>query len=121
MDADLINEYQRGAAKILARNKSVLDILSKLQYANARAARSVIKAVTSCGCIEIDGRRGSVENAGSQIRGSICEDCAAAVETQIGEAVFYTASLCNALGISLEDIFRKDMSRSDMMGDYTLR
>ncbi len=121
MDADLINEYQRSAAKIPARNKSVLDILTKLQYADARVARSVIKAVTGCGCIEIHGKRSAGRNAESQIRGNICEDCAAAVETQIGEMFFYTASLCNALGISMEEIFRKDISRSDMFGNYTLR
>lgn len=121
METDLIKEYQDRAVSVLSRNKSVLDILTKLQCANARVARSVIKAVTSCGCIEIDGRRSVPDRSGSQISGHVCEECRSTVETELGEALFYTASLCSALGISLEEVFLRDLGRSDMMGHYTLR
>lgn len=121
MESDLIKEYQECASKVLSRNKSVLDILTKLQCANARVARSVVKAVTSCGCIAVDGGKNSPDSAESQIRGEICDDCETTIKTEIGEAMFYTASLCNALGISFEDVFRRDMNRSDMMGQYSLR
>ncbi len=121
MEADLIKEYQERALKVLSRNRSVLDILTKLQCANARVARSVVKAVTSCGCIEVDGRKNSPDASANNVRGCICDDCEISVKTEIGEALFYTAALCNALGIGLEDIFRRDLNRSDMMGRYSLR
>lgn len=121
MESDLLKEYQKRTGEIIARNKSVLDILSKLQCANARAARSVVKAVTSCGCIEIDGRKSSPSAESSQISGVLCEDCENTVETELGEVFFYTASLCNALGISMDEVVLRDLERSDMMGMYSLR
>ncbi|MGN1097725.1 MAG: DUF1573 domain-containing protein [Clostridia bacterium] len=121
MESDLLKEYQKRCGEVIARNKSVLDILSKLQCANSRVTRSVVKAVTSCGCIEIDGRKNSPVEAGSQISGNICEDCENTIKTELGEAFFYTVSLCNALGISMEDVVRWDLNRSDMMGMYSLR
>lgn len=121
METDLIKEYQEQTATVIARNKSVLDILTKLQCANARVARSVVKAVTGCGCIEIQGRKNAAQNSGNQLSGSLCDDCASTVMGEIGEAMFYTASLCNALGLKMDDVLRRDMSRSDMMGKYSLR
>ena len=121
MESELITEYQTRAEQVLKRNKSLLDILTKLQCANGRVARSVIKAATACGCIEIDGRRNPPDKPNSRLRGQLCEDCLSTVRTEIGEALFYTASLCSALGIGLEEVIVSDLSRSDMMGSYSLR
>lgn len=118
MEEDLIKKYQTTAEAVLARNKSITDILSKLQYANARTARSVVKAATGCGCVSVSGHKGQQD---SGIEGKLCEECRTEVETQLGEMLFYTASLCNALGICMEDVFRRDMWRTDMMGKYSLR
>ncbi len=121
METDLINEYQKQAAGIIARNKSILDILTKLQCANARVARSVVKAVTNCGCVEIHGRKNFPEDGKNQLSGELCDECGSTVMAEIGEAMFYTASLCNTLGLSMSDILRRDLCRSDMMGKYSLR
>ncbi len=120
MESDLLMEYQKHAAEIISRNKSVLDILTKLQCANARVSRSVIKAVTGCGCVEVDGRKNLPESR-SQLLGELCEDCRQAVTAQLGEAMFYAASLCTALGLSFSQVVREDMDRCVMMGRYTLR
>ncbi len=121
MEADLISEYQRRAEKVLERNKSLLDILTKLQCANARVARSVVKAATACGCVEIGGRKSRPEREDTQLRGSLCDECRGTVITEMGEALFYTSSLASALGIGLREIVESDLCRSDMMGRYSLR
>lgn len=121
METDLLTEYQERVARIIARNKSVLDILSKQQWANARVARSVVKAVTGCGCVEIDGRKNPPRTGDTQLRGELCEECENTVKTEMGELLFYLVSLCNALGISLDEVVRRDMNRCDMLGYYSLR
>lgn len=121
MELELLSEYQDRAEKVLSRNKSLLDILTKLQCANGRVARSVIKAVTACGCVELHGRRNPPDSPETQLSGSLCEDCRATVLTELGEALFYTSSLCSALGLTLREVLEADMSRSDMMGAYSLR
>ncbi len=121
MESDLLKEYQKRASQIIARNKSVPDILTKLHVANARIARSVVKAATGCGCISIEGKKSPSGSAKSSLSGCLCEDCGARITAEIGEAFFYAASLCNALGICMEDVLRSDLERTDMMGKYSLR
>lgn len=121
METDLLTEYQNRAGSVIARNKSVLDILSKQLCAAAKVERSVVKAVTACGCIGIDGHKNPPRTGTDQLRGRLCEDCENIVMTEMGELVFYLTSLCNALDIRLEDVVRRDMSRCDMLGPYSLR
>lgn len=121
METDMLNEYQDRVAGVIARNKSVLDILSKQHWAAARVARSVVKAVTACGCVEINGRKNPPRTGTDQLRGELCEDCRATVMTEMGELMFYLTSLCNALGIRLDEVVAGDMSRCDMLGPYSLR
>lgn len=118
MEEDLTKKYQTAAQKVLARNKSVTDILSKLQCAGAKTARCVVKAATGCGCVSLCAKKGG---AGNGIQGELCGECKTEIEIQMGEMLFYTASLCTALGIALEDVIRRDMERADMMGKYSLR
>ncbi len=121
METDLLTEYQNRAGSVIARNKSVLDILSKQQCAGARVERSVVKAVTACGCIGIEGCKNPPRTGTTQLEGSLCEDCENMIMTEMGELIFYLASLCNALDIRLEDVIRRDMNRCDMLGPYSLR
>ena len=48
---------QEAVSEFLIRHRSVLDIISKFQEANARVNRAVVKAVTSCGCVEVEAGR----------------------------------------------------------------
>lgn len=121
METDLLTEYQARVGSVIARNKSVLDILSKQQCAQARVTRSVIKAVTGCGCIEIDGCKNPPRTGGTQISGTLCEECENIVKTEMVELLFYLTSLCNALDIGLDEVVRTDMNRCDMLGHYSLR
>ena len=126
-----IEDFQNVVNDLLIRNRSILDIVSKIQTSSGRVNRSVIKAVTQCGCIEIDGKKQSFPDEASieelskllstQVNGKLCENCRATVEKEIGGALFYLAALCNTLGISLYDVILKEKEALSTLGSYSLR
>ncbi len=127
----LVEDFQNVVSELLVRNRSILDILSKVQTSTARVNRAVAKAVTHCGCIGIDGKKQSFPGEArveelqgllsTQIKGKLCDDCRATVEEEIGGALFYLISLCNALGISLYDVILKEKETLSTLGGYCLR
>ncbi len=127
----LVEDFQDVVNELLVRNRSILDILSKVQTSTARVNRAVAKAVTHCGCIGIDGKKQSFPGEASveklqgllstQLKGELCNDCRATVEDEIGGALFYLVSLCNALGISLYDVILKEKETLSTLGGYCLR
>lgn len=125
MEQELTALFQRKVGELLVRNKSILDIITKFQVANSRANRRIMKAVTACGCIAVDGRKSDWgfdnRRADSQISGNLCEECRSAVESEIGENLFYLASLCNALDIRMEHVLRSELERMEVLGKYSLK
>lgn len=117
-------DFQETVFKFHIWNKSILDILSKLQSAGAKVSRATVKAVTSCGCIEIDGRKSVVtfekQKNDSQIRGVLCDECRAEAEREIGENLYYLISLCNALNLNVDKIIQKESERVKTLGKYNL-
>jgi hypothetical protein len=124
MKKTLTEEFQDTVEELHIWNRSILDIMTKLQIAGAKVNRTAAKAVTSCGCIELDGRKNTVtfekKKDGSQIRGVLCEDCRAGVEKEIGENLYYIVSLCNSLNLSLDKIIAKELERVKALGKYNL-
>lgn len=137
---DLIfDEFQNSVEDSLLRHKSILDILTKLQESESRVNRSIIKAVTSCGCIKIKAEKQNinysiinddVENndlndialpLSSHIEGSICDDCRKIIETELGNHLFYITSLCSSLDISLYDILLKEYKNINTFEKINLR
>ena len=137
---DLIfDEFQNSVEDSLLRHKSILDILTKLQESESRVNRSIIKAVTSCGCIKIKAEKQNinysiinddVENndlndialpLSSHIEGSICDDCRKIIETELGNHLFYITSLCSSLDISLYDILLKEYKKINTFEKINLR
>jgi len=124
-------DFQNVVNELLVRNRSILDILSKVQTSTGRVNRAVVKAVTHCGCIGVDGKKQSFPEEASveelsrlrstQLKGKLCEGCRSTVEDEIGGALFYLASLCNALDISLYDVILKEKEKLNTLGDYSLR
>ena len=49
----MLENFQYVVSELLVRNKSILDVLSKYQQSNAKVVRSIIKAITHCGCIQV--------------------------------------------------------------------
>ncbi len=130
MDKDLIyNDFQKKVSDVLIRHKSILDIISKLDESNAKANRAVIKSATNCGCISINAtkqdfnKRSMVEVRDSlkdHVNGELCDMCKEKIEEEIGDHMFYIASLCNTLNLSLYDILLKEYKELDALGIYSL-
>lgn len=124
MKTSLTQDFQKTIASLHIWNKSILDILSKLNGAEAKVERATAKAVTGCGCIEIDGRKSVVtfekKENDSQIRGVLCEDCKSEIEREIGETLYYMISLCNALNLSVDKIVLNELERVKTLGKYNL-
>lgn len=124
MKKTLTEDFQNTVSKFHIWNKSILDIMTKLQTAIAKTNRSLVKSVTSCGCVEIDGRKNLVDfnkaDEGSQVKGVLCEDCKANIEKEIGESLYYIISLCNALNLNVDKIITKELDRVKTLGKYNL-
>ena len=127
----LLEDFQNVVNDLLMRNRSVLDILSKIQTSTSRVNRAVIKSVTHCGCVEIEGKKQtfpgevSMKNlsglVSSQLNGELCEECRSTIEKEIGGELFYIAALCNTLGISLYDVVLSEKETLGTLGSYSLR
>lgn len=123
MNLNQMDEFQDEVGKLLVRNRNILDILTKIQSSCARISRSAIKSATGCGCIEIEGKKNfqNLSSMGGGIDGNLCEDCRSIIETEIGEMLFYMASLCNVFKISVNDITENEIKRIKALGKYSLR
>ncbi|KYH35165.1 hypothetical protein CLTEP_07890 [Clostridium tepidiprofundi DSM 19306] len=130
----IIDDFQNSVDECLLRHRSILDILTKLQESESRINRAVAKSVTSCGCIEINAASKSISidkyenqkecyNKGSDthLYGKLCPNCREIIEQEIGNNLFYLASLCNLLDLNLYDIFLKEEDRINTLGKFTLR
>lgn len=127
----LMEDFQNVVNDLLMRNRGILDIISKIQTSAGRVNRSVVKAATHCGCIEIDARKqtfpdeANMENLqellSTHLKGQLCSECRLTVEDEIGGALFYLAALCNALGISMYDVILKEKEALSTLGSYSLK
>lgn len=129
---DLIfDNFQNTVASSLLRHKSILDILSKYQDSQSRVNRAICKAVTSCGCIKINASKqnfystDSIANLkdtlSSHFNGSLCENCRAVIENELGNNLFYLVSLCETLDINFFDILVKENEKMNTLGEFTFR
>jgi hypothetical protein len=127
----VVDKFQYTVQDLLVRNKSIIDQLTKFQDSNSRVNRTIVKAVTQCGCIQIDAHRqpfdkdGAFEDADStfetHLSGTLCDNCRDQIEKEIGSNLFYMASLCNTLDLNLYDIMIKELERAKMLGKYNMR
>lgn len=129
MKVSQTDEFQEKVSLLLVRNSNVLDILTKCQALCGKICRSSIKSATGCGCVKISAEKSlsvnmdeefsSKENTG--VEGTLCADCKGIIEDDIGEMVFYIASLCNALGLKLSEIMAKEIKNVEVLGKYSLK
>ena len=111
-------EFQQLVDSMLIRHQSILDILSKGQEASCRVNRAVVKAVTTCGCININAKKPTIpENTtladlkhlfSSHINGKLCANCRETVAMELGNQLFYITALLNTLGLSLDQIIEEE-------------
>lgn len=126
----LAEEFQYTVSDQIVCNRSILDILSKHQECGAAINRSTFKAVTNCGCINIQSSKNKVSDStslaelknimDSHLKGKLCLQCREAVEKDIGKSLVYLAALCNSLDINLFDIIIKEYNKTKLLRHYNL-
>ncbi|SCG84136.1 hypothetical protein DW1_2575 [Proteiniborus sp. DW1] len=126
---NVCNNLQEAVSDVLIRHKSILDIITKLEESNSRVNRAVVKSATSCGCISINATKqdyslGSLKDAKltmkSHIEGELCDNCKEKIEEEIGNHMFYIASLCNTFNLDLSKITLSEINKLKTLGIYSL-
>lgn len=126
----VFDEFQNTVSELLICNRSILDIMGKVQETNARLHQSIIKSVTRCGCIKIDASRPSIPSDAtladlkllldSHVKGALCGNCQETIENSVGKLILYTAAVCNLLDMNMYDIILKEQKQLKILGYYNL-
>jgi len=124
----LCDQFQETVGEYLIRHRSILDIMAKLQEANARTNRAITKAVTSCGCVKIVAEKQQIppdidlvqmkEHMQNHLAGHLCEHCREVIESEMGNTLFYMAALSNSLDLNLYDVILKEHKKLAALGVF---
>lgn len=127
----LFDHFQDSVDEILIRHKSILDVLTKFQESQTRANRAVVKAVTTCGCIEINSKKQNFSDEipldelkdflETHVKGGLCDNCRDVIEKELGNNLFYMAALCNLLNISMYDVMIKEYEQIKTLGFFNMK
>jgi hypothetical protein len=129
-DATWLDGFQETVAQVLLRNRSVLDVMTKVEDAAVRLSRTISYAATGCGCIEIHAERQRVPTdiplkdaitfMRTHVEGSLCQRCREALITDMGGALFYLAALANTFGVPLAEVLETEYRKTRTLGVYSL-
>jgi len=124
------NEFQNLTADLQLLNKSILDIVTKLDEQTSMLNRAVLKSATHCGCIEIHATKQVYSqnktleenqlDLDNHIEGELCPKCQDKIEEEMGELLFYMASMCEALGLNFTKVMAKKLDHLKTLGIYNL-
>lgn len=124
------SEFQKTTSELQLLNKSILDIVTKLAEQTSMLNRAVFKSATHCGCIEIHGTKQifsphksleeNQQELDTHIEGELCPKCRDKIIEEMGELLFYLASMCEALDISLENVLTEKHNHLKTLGLYNL-
>lgn len=124
----LCDQFQEMVGEYLIRHRSVLDIMAKLQEANARTNRAIIKAITQCGCIHVRADKQHVpadvtlqemkNHMSNHLEGQLCEHCRDVLEAEMGNTLFYMAALSNTFDLNLYDTLLKEHKKLAALGVF---
>jgi hypothetical protein len=127
----LYNDFQDSVDELLMRHRSILDVLTKFQESQTRVNRAIVKAVTSCGCIEINSKKQVYSNdislqelkdfMDTHLKGNICSNCRDVIEKELGNNLFYMAALCNLVDISMYDVMLKEYEKIKTLGVFNMK
>lgn len=130
----IFDNFQNSVNESLLRHRSIIDIMTKFQESNGRINRAIAKSVTSCGCIKINAVKQHLpiekddidindikKCLKSHVNGKLCDNCRDIIGQEIGNNLFYLASLCNILDLNLFDIILKEYDKMNTLGKYTFR
>lgn len=124
----LCDQFQETVGEYLIRHRSILDVMAKLQEANARTNRAITKAVTTCGCVKIEAEKQQIpvdislqemkDHMHNHMNGQLCEHCREIMEAEIGNTMFYLAALCNVFDLNMYDIMLKEHKKLAALGVF---
>ena len=124
------SEFKKSTAELQLLNKSILDIVTKLDEQTSMLNRAVFKSATHCGCIEIHATKQiysphksleeNQKELETHIEGELCPKCQDKIVEEMGELLFYLASMCEALNLNLADIMSKKFEHLKTLGLYNL-
>lgn len=127
----IYEDFQTTISELLTRHKSILDLMTKLSDSNARVNRAIAKSVTNCGCISVNAKKqkypedetleGIAEFLDDHLDGNLCDSCRDIIEKELGNHLFYLASMANTLDISLYDIILKEEKSLSALGKFHLK
>ena len=123
-------DFQKTVSEFLVRNRSILDVMTKLQDSATRVNRALAKTVTSCGCLRIEASKQELPDdvsfsqvadyVKSHIEGELCPNCADVIESELGNAIFFIAATCCLLDIDMKDVLERENDRINTLGVYSL-
>ena len=123
-------EFQKTVSEFLVQNRSILDVMTKLQDAATRVNRALAKTVTACGCLRVEASKQELpedvtfshvaEYVQSHLQGKLCPNCADVIETELGNAMFYLAATCCLLNLDLKNVLERENDRINTLGVYSL-
>lgn len=128
-----LEQFQNFIDDLVLRNKSILDQMTKLQDASARLNRTLSKSATTCGCIKMNIIKQQLDFAhitspeelksllSTHVEGYPCPECNEAIEKEMGRVLFYLAAIANTLGISLSSVLENEKTRTNLLGNYSLK
>jgi hypothetical protein len=124
------NEFQQTVSLSLIRHRSILDVMTKYQDACSRVNRALAKAVTSCGCLQINAGKQELpaetslsemsEYVKTHLEGRLCPNCSEVIEEEMGKSVFFLAAICTLTGIDLYSVIKRENDRVSTLGFYSL-
>lgn len=130
MSAPTLHDFQRQVSELLLRHRSLLDVVTKFSQTGASVNRAVAKAITECGCIELNARnQGFSEDLAldeafrqtkSHLQGQLCENCKDHIRTEMGKNLFYLSALCNLLEINLDEVVAQEADKCSTLGYFNL-
>ncbi|MNH88481.1 hypothetical protein D3C87_708630 [compost metagenome] len=125
-----LQSFQEQVSELLLRHRSLLDVLSKNGQSNSSVIRSVTKAVTECGCIELHATKQTFEPSfnleqakevvGKHVQGELCENCKEAISSELGRNLFYMSALCNLLDINMDEVVERESKKCSTLGLFNL-
>lgn len=130
MSVQHLKNFQDQVSELLLRHRSLLDILSKYDQSNSSVHRSTIKAITECGCIEINAKKQNYDETmtkeqvtdilDTHLTGKLCEQCKDVVSSELGKNLFYMSALCNLLDINLEEVVTNESNKCSTLGFFNM-
>jgi len=125
-----LKQFQDQVSELVLRHRSLLDILSKYHQSNSSVHRSVVKAITECGCIELNAKKQvyvedmskeqAMELLETHLKGNPCEQCREVISAELGSSMFYMSALCNLLEINLEDVVANESNKCSTLGFFNM-